>query len=568
MTHSIERIKPMGNEEFIREVLNRFDRICEETYEEQKKLLGQILQDNKDTEFGQKYHFGDIRNVDEFRQQVPLSQFKDYEEDIERQIQGEQGVLTAEKPVFYCISAGSTGVPKYLPISLEDVRHHFFYEEGVVRGVIREAFPELGWEEIFGCTLELGEFFRTCMEDGTPNGVRSGIYFRYAQENNTFDVSSYGVPWDVFFPEKVEDILYVKVRFALDQEKVTGIHGVFAHKMLRTFRFIEKNWELLLHDMESGRVSPEFGISKDWEEFLLHNLPANPGRAADLRRISGKDFPSGMLKKIWPSLKYLRVIGGKMFQLYTDRIKVYADQLPIHFFAYAASESYLGVAEKMNCPDAYTLLADTCFYEFLPSEERREKEDARPLAMWEVETGKQYELVITTLSGLYRYHLGDVVEIVGWKGKAPVVRICGRIGQGLNLADENMNVSQLETAVREFGREMGIHFTEYCFLGEYQADGPGYRLCLEMDKALPQDAEQRLDAQLGKASFGYKSARDMGELSMARVTLVSADVFLAFEREKEKQGARTEQKKPTRILREAEDRRLFLKLLDRENTTT
>ena len=51
MTHSIERIKPMGNEEFIREVLNRFDRICEEAYEEQKKLLGQILQDNKDTEF-------------------------------------------------------------------------------------------------------------------------------------------------------------------------------------------------------------------------------------------------------------------------------------------------------------------------------------------------------------------------------------------------------------------------------------------------------------------------------------------------------------------------------------
>ena len=89
-----------------------------------------------------------------------------------------------------------------------------------------------------------------------------------------------------------------------------------------------------------------------------------------------------------------------------------------------------------------------------------------------------------------------------------------------------------------------------------------------MDKALPQDAGQKLDAQLGKACLGYKSARNMGELSMARVTSVSANVFLAFEQEKEKQGGRTEQKKPTRILREAEDRRLFLKLLDRENTTT
>jgi len=33
---------------------------------------------------------------------------------------------------------------------------------------------------------------------------------------------------------------------------------------------------------------------------------------------------------------------------------------------------------------------------------------------WEVEVGRRYELVLTTQDGLWRYRLGDVVEISGF----------------------------------------------------------------------------------------------------------------------------------------------------------
>ena len=277
-----------------------------------------------------------------------------------------------------------------------------------------------------------------------------------------------------------------------------------------------------------------------------------------------------MLKKIWPSLKYLRVIGGSLFQIYTDELRIYAKDVPMHFFAYAASESYLGVAAQMECPDAYVLLADTCFYEFLPVEENSDKENgnkenvSRPIPFWEAETGKEYELIITTLSGLYRYRLGDVVEIVGWQGQAPVVRICYRLGQGLNLADENMNMYQMQTAVEAFCQKLQIPPMEYCFSGDYGEEGPGYRLFMEMDGALPKDAGEKLDACLCAASLGYKGARNLGELKMACVTQVPLETFQTYESQKGQDGGRTEQRKPVRILKSKEDREFFGKYMQQK----
>ena len=39
----------------------------------------------------------------------------------------------------------------------------------------------------------------------------------------------------------------------------------------------------------------------------------------------------------------------------------------------------------------------------------------------EVEVGKRYEVALTTNSGLYRYRMGDVVEVVGFHERCPVI---------------------------------------------------------------------------------------------------------------------------------------------------
>ena len=48
------------------------------------------------------------------------------------------------------------------------------------------------------------------------------------------------------------------------------------------------------------------------------------------------------------------------------------------------------------------------------------------LLMDEVEVGKRYEIAITSISGFYRYRLGDVVEVVDFIEFCPVFTVMYR----------------------------------------------------------------------------------------------------------------------------------------------
>ena len=119
---------------------------------------------------------------------------------------------------------------------------------------------------------------------------------------------------------------------------------------------------LFLTDIETGGISDCFLVSHEWELYLKEHLPADPERAAELRAIPRADLENGLVRKIWPKIKYGQMIGGSMFKPYMDKLRIYAGDLPIHYFTYAASEGCFGIAGGINEEDAYyTLLPDTCF---------------------------------------------------------------------------------------------------------------------------------------------------------------------------------------------------------------
>lgn len=47
-----------------------------------------------------------------------------------------------------------------------------------------------------------------------------------------------------------------------------------------------------------------------------------------------------------------------------------------------------------------------------------------------------YEVVISNVSGLYRYRFGDVIRVVGFMNEAPIVQFMYRQGQLLNVRGE------------------------------------------------------------------------------------------------------------------------------------
>ena len=521
----------------------------------QKEQLQTILQQNSSTEYGMRYGFSQIRSTQEFQDQVPLSCHGDYEPYIENLLSGGTRQLTEEEPVYFAITSGSTGTPKYVPVTGTDMLVHYDYIYGGVFGMVQEHYPQMPPEALFGKIFQVGEFARTSLPGGQMCGVRSASLYQWLDRDGTFDASDYCVPKEVLFPEKVEDLTYVKVRFALAERNITAIHSVFLHRVVGTLDYIRQNWDLLLRDMERGTVNDSIPLPEHWRQKVCQWLPPDPQRAAELRTLQLDMNPEDMVLKIWPNIRYILGIGGRNFPIYTRAMETYAKTVPIHHFIYGASEGFLSIAAGVGVPDAYILLPEAGFFEFLPVPHAA----GHPLTMEEVTPGKRYELIFTNHSGLYRYRMQDVLEVVGFYGQSPIVRFCYRINQALNVADEKLNTEQLREALRLFQQRTG-HEAACCAQEDYTVR-PG-RYLIYMEHIPLKDAEAVMDQCLCQASLGYQGCRNMGDIGPVRVRFLPPGSFQRYEQHLAHQGRTMAQYKPIQILNSEESQRFFAAAAD------
>ena len=533
---------------FAQECLERLMSVTSRAMDEQKSFLLRILEKNKDTFFGKKYDFSSIHSISDFQERLPFTEFDDYEKLIDREVAGERGIFTAAPPYFYCLSSGSLGEPKYFPLVKEDAILQHIYWDGAIRGIIRRDLSQFTEEELFGNIFLMSDVFLTNMPNGAISGVRSAVASRMQYEEGTYPYELFYAPKEVLFPEKIVDIQYVKFRFALENQDITAIHANFVHKAIASFRYLIEHFEQILFDMERGEVNSELCPDEKWASFLKKKLPPNPKRAEELRVFSGSELSKGLIQKIWPKIKYLRLSSGMQFYPFVEQIDYYSGGLPVYPFLYAATEGMFGVAQGVGKLDAYILIPDICFFEFLPEQDERQQ----ALTLSQVKLGERYELIITTLSGLYRYRLGDVVEVVDFENDSPVISINYRKGQILNLADEKMNSVQFDNAIGMFFGEREFWKAEYCVAGNCQKVPPCYSIFIESNESLPEKANRIMDEALQKSCPNYKKAREENKLGEAEILRLPLGSFTEFWKLRGK-GRRSEQTKPLKILTNKND---------------
>ena len=97
----------------------RFLEDCRDAVRISRENLRRLMEDNKDTEYGRRHGFAAIRDAEEYQRQVPLSDYRDYEEEVARMEQGEERVLTAYEVKHYIMTSGSTGRQKRIPLTKE-----------------------------------------------------------------------------------------------------------------------------------------------------------------------------------------------------------------------------------------------------------------------------------------------------------------------------------------------------------------------------------------------------------------------------------------------------------------
>lgn len=95
MYEGLNTRRKVGAEQGLK-LLAGFDMLTKNPMAVQTKLLMELLQENKDTEYGKKYGFGEIKTIEEYQEKVPVTEYDHYAQYIDRMSDnGERSLISS-----------------------------------------------------------------------------------------------------------------------------------------------------------------------------------------------------------------------------------------------------------------------------------------------------------------------------------------------------------------------------------------------------------------------------------------------------------------------------------------
>ncbi|URD90639.1 hypothetical protein MUK42_27941 [Musa troglodytarum] len=254
----------------------------------------------------------------------------------------------------------------------------------------------------------------------------------------------------------------------LDRLDVLRVGAVFASGLLRAIRFLQLHWKQLAQDIATGTLSSKITDSAI-RDAVAQVLKPDPALSEFIASECSPGDWAGIITRIWPNTKYLDVIVTGAMAQYIPTLEYYSGGLPMACTMYASSECYFGLNLRPVCKPSevsYTIMPNMAYFEFLPLDSAAANADAPPqLAdLAGVEVGKEYELVITTYAGLYRYRVGDILLVTGFHNAAPQFRFVRRKNVLLSIESDKTDEAELQRAVErasELLRPWGASVVEY-----------------------------------------------------------------------------------------------------------
>ena len=527
-----------------------------------ERMLMQLLKDSADTEYGRKYGFADIHSIREFQEKVPFSTYDDYEPYIQRMVRGgEKNLITAYPVLQYAETSGSIGVQKRIPLTDRAMQVYQDYS-----GIRMYALADRYYREKFhrhisaGRGLNAMEVESGTMPDGTPKGSVSGQAIRKFKKVMPFFLTS---PIPIIIPTGGLNMQYMRIRFALEDRDTGYMVSSFMTNLSDMLGFMKHNWRMLVEDIASGTVNPAMYDSEEALAPIQPYLKKHPERAEELRRIFEEGFDTPIVPRLWPKMAWVCAIGTGGFAVYAEKVKQYIGDIPVDYSVYAASEGIFAAASAMN-DSKYDLLTDSCFFEFLPTDGTGDEK--HPLTLDQLETGREYEIIITNLSGFYRYRIQDVIRVLSWHNQMPQIAFAYRISQMVNLAAEKTTEEHLSHAVRDLAQRIGCEIDDYCLYIDYDVDPARYVLLAEPDRPLNaenlEEYARMFDDCICRANPEYTTCRVDRSIGHPVVLLQQPQTHALWREFKIRKGASPNQVKPVRILDTPQKVKFFSRMLE------
>ena len=220
----------------------------------------------------------------------------------------------------------------------------------------------------------------------------------------------------------------------------------------------------------------------------------------------------------WPNLQFLANWTGGTMGAYLRGYPEYFGDKPVRDVGLIASEGRFTIPMLDGTP-AGVLDIQHNYFEFIP-EDQGDAEQPETVEATELIEGRRYFVVPSTSGGLYRYHIHDLVECVGFEGRAPLLVFLNKGAHFSSMTGEKLSEFQVVAAVDAAQRNLGIKLTSFLLLPSW-GEPPRYNLLIEQADLNGPGSVDRLaaevEAQLARQNGEYENRRQTLRLDPIRI---------------------------------------------------
>lgn len=372
--------------------------------EVQEEILFGLLKSAENTVLGKKYDYQSIKNYQTFNERIPVSTYEDLEPIISQTRQGAQNIFWNSSIKYFAKSSGTTNAKsKFIPVSSEALEHNHYKAS---KDLLCMYLNNNENSQLFtGKSLRLGGSKELYENNNTFFGDLSAILidnmpmwaeFSSTPSNKTSLMSN----WETKLPAIIKESSI---------ENVTSLAGV-------------PSWMMVL-------------LNKTLEENKKTNI-----------------------LEIWPNVE-VYFHGGVSFEPYKEQYKNLFPKDDFKYYEiYNASEGFFALQDQNNVSELLLMLDYGIFYEFIPMDTFG-KENQKVIPLSEVELHKNYALVITTNSGLWRYLIGDTIRFTSLQPFR--IKVTGRTKHHINVFGEELMVENTDVALAKTCETLHCEVVDY-----------------------------------------------------------------------------------------------------------
>jgi hypothetical protein len=423
-------------------------------HEVQEELLFSLIKSAEATQIGKKYDFSSVKNYTAFSERVPIASYEELEPLIELTRKGEQNVFWHSNIKWFAKSSGTTNAKsKFIPVSAEALENcHYKASKDLLCLYLNNNEDS---ELFVGKSLRLG-------------GSKQ-LY----EDNNTFfgDLSAILI-----------DNMPIWAEFSSTPSSKISLMGDWETKL-----------PAIINETVNENVTSLAGVPS-WMLVLLQKALETTGKSN--------------LLEVWPNAE-VYFHGGVSFEPYKEQYKKLFPKDSFKYYEiYNASEGFFAIQDQNGSDELLLMLDYGIFYEFIPMDTFGTL-NQRVIRLNQVELHKNYALVITTNSGLWRYSIGDTIRFTSLSPYR--IKVTGRTKHHINDFGEELMVENTDTALAKTCKTFNCEVVDYTVAPIFmkEKEKGAHEWIIEFKNA-PEDIvkfSQALDENIQALNSDYEAKR-------------------------------------------------------------